>query len=50
MRLLIVGTLAAGDCRIEWGEGGVTRDRGATLATISDVVARYIAARNADAH
>ena len=44
------GTLAAGDCRIEWSEGGVTRDRGATLATISDVVARYIAARNADAH
>ena len=44
------GTLAAGDCRIEWSEGGVTRDRGATLSTISDVVARYIAARTADAH
>jgi len=42
--------LAAGDCRIEWSEGGVNRDRDATLASISDVVARYIAARNADAH
>ena len=41
--------LAAGDCRIEWSEGGVTRDRAATLATIDDVVARYIAARTASA-
>ena len=43
-------TLAAGDCRIEWSEGGVTRDSAATLASISDVVARYIAARTAGAH
>jgi len=39
--------LAPGDCRIEWSEGGVTRDRAATLAAIDEVVARYIAARNA---
>jgi len=37
--------LAAGDCRIEWSEGGVTRDRAATLAAVDDVVARYVAAR-----
>jgi flagellar assembly protein FliH len=43
-------SLATGDCRIEWNEGGVTRDRAATLATIDDVVARYIAARTAAAH
>jgi len=44
------GALAAGDCRIEWSEGGVTRDRTATLAVIDDAVARYIAARMAGAH
>jgi flagellar assembly protein FliH len=43
-------SLAAGDCRIEWSEGGVTRDRAATLVVIDDVVARYIAARTAGAH
>jgi flagellar assembly protein FliH len=42
--------LAPGDCRIEWTEGGVTRDRAATLAAIDDVVARYIAARTAAVH
>lgn len=39
--------LAPGDCRIEWSEGGVSRDRAATLAAIDEVVARYIAARSA---
>ena len=38
--------MAPGDCRIEWADGGVARDRAATLATIDDVVARYVAARN----
>jgi flagellar assembly protein FliH len=37
--------LAAGDCRIEWADGGVARDEAATLAVIDDAVARYIAAR-----
>jgi flagellar assembly protein FliH len=37
--------MAPGDCRIEWSDGGVARDRAATLATIDDVVARYVAAR-----
>jgi flagellar assembly protein FliH len=43
-------SLSPGDCRIEWSEGGVTRDRAATLAAIDDVVARYIAARRAAVH
>jgi flagellar assembly protein FliH len=42
--------LATGDCRIEWSEGGVNRDRAATLAAIDEVVARYVAARIAAAH
>ena len=37
--------LAAGDCRIEWSEGGINRDREATLNTINEAVARYVAAR-----
>lgn len=37
--------LAPGDCRIEWGDGGVIRDLDATRAAIDDVVARYVAAR-----
>lgn len=37
--------LKAGDCRIEWADGGINRDREATLATIDDVVGRYVAAR-----
>jgi flagellar assembly protein FliH len=37
--------LAAGDCRIEWADGGLARDEAATLAVIDDAVARYVAAR-----
>jgi flagellar assembly protein FliH len=40
----------AGDCRIEWAEGGVGRDRAATLAVIDDVVARYVSARTSAAN
>src|SRR5471032_2513761 len=29
--------MAPGDCRIEWSDGGVNRDRAATLSTIDDV-------------
>ncbi|MCF8476845.1 MAG: flagellar assembly protein FliH [Pseudolabrys sp.] len=39
--------MAPGDCRIEWTDGGVSRDRVATLAAIDDMVGRYIAARTA---
>jgi flagellar assembly protein FliH len=38
--------IAQGDCRIEWADGGVNRDRAATLSAIDDVVGRYVAARS----
>ncbi|HLL26878.1 MAG TPA: FliH/SctL family protein [Xanthobacteraceae bacterium] len=34
--------LAADDCRIEWADGGVVRDRAAIEARIAEVVARYL--------
>jgi len=37
--------IAAGDCRIEWADGGVNRDRAAAEAAITEAVDRYIAAR-----
>ena len=37
--------IAAGDCRIEWADGGLTRDHAATDAAITELVGRYIAAR-----
>ncbi|MBI1205476.1 MAG: flagellar assembly protein H [Rhodopseudomonas sp.] len=43
-------TMAPGDCRIEWVDGGVGRDEAATQAAINEVVARYIAARTATPH
>jgi flagellar assembly protein FliH len=36
--------IALGDCRIEWADGGVTRDRAATEAAIVDAVSRYLVA------
>lgn len=46
-RLVVLSEAAMvpGDCRIEWADGGVARDRAATLAVIDDVVGRYVAAR-----
>ena len=41
--------LAAGDCRIEWADGGVNRDQSATASAIDEMVGRYISARNAPA-
>ncbi len=40
--------IAPGDCRIEWQDGGVIRDRAATDAAITEVVNRYVAARSAE--
>jgi len=37
--------IAPGDCRIEWADGGITRDSAATEQAIDDAVARYIDAR-----
>ncbi len=42
--------LGTGDCRVEWADGGINRDRAATEALIADVVNRYVAARSADAN
>jgi flagellar assembly protein FliH len=51
-RLLVTAdeNLASGDCRIEWANGGINRDRAAVLSTIEDVVGRYVAARTAAVH
>lgn len=39
--------IAEGDCRIEWADGGVTRDRAAVEDVINELVGRYVAARTA---
>jgi flagellar assembly protein FliH len=46
-RLVVLAepTLAVGDCRIEWADGGMVRDRGATEAAIGEAVGRYVTAR-----
>ncbi len=41
--------MAVGDCRIEWADGGLCRDRAATEAVICEAVDRYVAARRAPA-
>lgn len=37
--------MSLGDCRIEWADGGLARDRAATEAAIGEAVGRYVAAR-----
>ncbi len=46
-RLVVMSdpAMSPGDCRIEWADGGVARDRAATLATIDELVTRYVAGR-----
>ncbi len=46
-RLVVLAedNIAPGDCRIEWADGGLKRDRAATEAAIAEAVGRYIAAR-----
>jgi flagellar assembly protein FliH len=46
-RLVVLAepALRPGDCRIEWADGGMTRDRAATEAAIGEAVARYVTAR-----
>jgi flagellar assembly protein FliH len=48
-RLVVLGEpeIQVGDCRIEWADGGLTRDRGATEAAIAEMVGNYVAARRA---
>ena len=47
--VLVEPGMALGDCRIEWADGGVSRDRAETEATICEAVARYVAARRGGA-
>jgi len=42
-------TLGPGDCRIEWADGGITRDQTATASAVDEMVSRYISARSAPA-
>ncbi len=46
-RLVILAEpeIAAGDCRIEWADGGVVLDRAAIDAKIDELVGRYIASK-----
>jgi flagellar assembly protein FliH len=46
-RMVVLGEagIAAGDCRIEWADGGVNRDRKIADAAIGEAVARYVSAR-----
>jgi len=47
-RLVILAEpeIATGDCRIEWADGGVVRERASIEAKISELVGRYVASRN----
>ena len=46
--VLAESDIRLGDCRIEWADGGINRDRGVTEAAIDEAVARYAKARLAD--
>ena len=41
--------MALGDCRIEWADGGLARDRAATEGAIVEAVDRYVAVRRGTA-
>ena len=46
-RVVVLGEpeIAAGDCRIEWADGGAIRDRAAIEAAIGEAVERYLEVR-----
>ncbi len=46
-RLVVLGDpdIAPGDCRIEWADGGITRDSAAAAEAIDEAVSRYVNAR-----
>jgi flagellar assembly protein FliH len=46
-RLVVLGEpeIAPGDCRIEWADGGISRDTTELTAAIDQAVTRYISAR-----
>ena len=43
-RLIVLAEpdIAPGDCRIEWADGGISRDSGSIGKAIDDAVARYV--------
>lgn len=41
--------IAEGDCRVEWADGGVTRDRAVVQKLIAETVNRFVAARQVPA-
>lgn len=45
-RLVVLGEadVAPGDCRIEWAEGGIVRDRATIEHAITEAVSRYVTA------
>jgi len=47
-RLVILAEpdIESGDCKIEWADGGVVRERAVITAKIDELVGRYIASRN----
>lgn len=51
-RLLVLAEpeIAVGDCRIEWADGGMTRDRAAADALIGETVQRFVEGRCAPGH
>ena len=51
-RLLIMAEpdIAIGDCRIEWADGGMMRDRAAADALIGETVKRFVEGRRAPGH
>jgi flagellar assembly protein FliH len=46
-RMVVLGepSIAVGDCRIEWADGGVNRHHAAADAAIGEAVTRYVSAR-----
>ena len=48
-RLVILSDpdIAGGDCKIEWADGGVTRDQATTNGKIDELEGRYMASRGA---
>jgi flagellar assembly protein FliH len=50
-RLVVIAEpdVALGDCRVEWADGGLNRDRAAVEAAIAEAVGRYVAACRAAA-
>src|SRR5947199_161688 len=51
-KLVLLGEpeIAPGDCRIEWADGGIKRERAVAERLIDDAVARYLAGRRGETY